>query len=221
MELDQLKTVWKKTTEREVEGYFVSKEEVQRLIGKRSNTTISQIKRKIRNKVFMAGGIGLLLLAFASYVFIAEEPLFDFFVSFSDPSLNLEMGTFYLVFGLVICFISVFNAFSYRKILKIEKRKSDLKSSIKNILAILQNAIRVKIYSDTLVVPGTVLVLVLIDLISGIGIFPSVTVLLLFVSGAVVLAAFSWFMAKYSQNKRYGSQIRALKECLEELEEER
>jgi len=219
MELEQLKTVWEKTTEREVEDYFVSKEEVQQLIRKQSNTTISQIKRKIRNKVFMAGGIGLLLLAFASYMFIAEDRVFDFFVSFSDPSSNLEMGTFYLVFGLVICFISVFNAFSYHKILKIENRKSDLKSSIQNILAILQNAIRVKIYSDTLVVPGTVLVLVLIDLISGIVIFPNVTVLLLFVLGAVVFATFSWFMAKYSQNKRYGSQIRALEECLEELEE--
>ena len=51
MELEQLKTVWEKTTEHNVEGYFVSKEEVQRLIGKRSNTTISQIKRKIRNKI--------------------------------------------------------------------------------------------------------------------------------------------------------------------------
>lgn len=221
MELEHLKTVWETTTEHDVEGYFVSKQEVQRLIGKRSNTTVSQIKRKIRNKIFMSGGIGLLLLAFALYVFIADERVFDFFVSFSDPGSNLEMGTFYLVFGLVVCFISVFNAFSYRKIQKIETRKSNLKSSIKCILAILQNAIRVKIYSDTLVVPGTILVLVMIDLIRGIGIFPNATILLFFVLGAIVFATFSYFMAKYSQNKRYGSQIRTLEGCLEELEEER
>lgn len=221
MELEQLKTVWQKTTEHEVEGYFVSMEEVQRLIRKRSNTTISQIKRKIRNKVLMAGGIGLLLLEFASYVFIAEEPVFDFFISYSDSASNWEMGTFYLVFGLVICFISVFNAFSYRKILNIENRKSDLKSSIKSILAIVQNAIKAKVYSDSLVVPGTVLILVMIDLIRDIGIFPNATILLLFVFGAMVFASFSYLMAKYSQNKRYGSQIRALEECLEELEEER
>lgn len=221
MELEQLKTVWEKTTKHEVEGYFVSKEEIQRLIGKRSNTTISQIKRKIRNKVFMAGSIGLLLLAFALYVVIAEERVFDFFVSFSDPDSNLEMGTFYLVFGLVICFISVFNEFSYRKIQNIENRKSDLKSSVKNILAIVQKAMKVKVYSDSLVVPGTVLALVVIDVIRGTGIFPNVTILLLFVLGAGVFATFSHFMAQYSQNKRYGSQIRALEECLEELEEER
>lgn len=219
MELEQLKTVWEKKTEHDVEGYFISKEEVQRLISKRSNTSISRIKRKIRNKIFMSGSIGLLLLAFSWYVFIAEERVFDFFVSFSDPASNLEMGTFYLVFGLVICFISVFNAFSYRKILIIEKRKSDLKSSIKNILAILQNAIRVKIYSDTLVVPATVLVLVIVDLVRGIVIFPNATILLSFVLGAIVVATFSYFITKYSQHKRYGSQIRALEECLEELEE--
>jgi len=220
MELEQLKTVWEKTTEHNVEGYFVSKEEVQRLIGKRSNTTISQIKRKIRNKIFMSGGIGLLLLTFASYVFTADERVFDFFVSFSDPGSNLEMGTFYLVFGLVVCFISLFNGLSYRKILTIENLNSDLKSSIKSILAILQNAIRVKIYSDTFVVPGTVLVLVMIDIIRGIGIFPNATILLLFVLGAAVFATFSYFMTKYSQNKRYGSQIHALEVCLEDLKEE-
>ncbi|MDZ7772835.1 MAG: hypothetical protein U5K31_08870 [Balneolaceae bacterium] len=221
MELEQLKAAWEKTIEHDVEGYFVSKEEVQRLIGKRSNTTISQIKRKIKTKVFIAGSIGLLLLAFTAYVFIAEEPVFDWLEFFSSRESNLEIGIFYLVFGLVICFISAFNAFSYRNILKIEERESDLKSSIKNILAILNNAIRVKVYSDTLVVPATFLVLVIIDLIRGIGIFPDATILLLFVLGAVVFALFSYFMAKYSQNRRYGSQIRALEECLEELEEER
>lgn len=219
MELEQLKTVWEKTTEREVEGYFVSKEEVQRLIGKRSNTTISQIKRKIRNKIFMSGGIGLLLLAFASYVFIAEEPLFDFFVSFSDPDSNLEMGTFYLVFGLVICFISVFNAFSYRKILKIEKHKNNLKTSIESILVIVRNAMKVKIYSDTLVIPGTVLALVVIHLIRGIGLFPNITILFLAVLGAVAFTVFSYSVTKYGQNKRYGKQIELLEECLVELQE--
>lgn len=221
MELEQLKTVWEKTTKHEVEGYFVSKEEIQRLIGKRSNTTIFQIKRKIRNKVFMAGSIGLLLLAFASYVFIADERVFDFFISYSDSTSNYEMGTFYLVFGLVICFISVFNAFSYRKILIIEKRKDDLKLSIKSILEIVKKAMKVKVYSDSLVIPGTVIFLVMIDVISGMGIFPNVTILLLFVLGAVVFTTFSYFIARYSQEKRYGRQIRALEECLEELEEER
>lgn len=214
MELEQLKTVWEKMTEREVEGYFVSVEEVQQLIRKRSNTTISQIKRKIKTKIFMAGGIGLLLLAFASHVFLSEE-------SISDSASNLEVEIFYLVFGLVICFISVFNAFSYRKILNIEERKSDLKSSIQSILAIVRNAINVKIYSDTLIVPCTVLTLVVIDVVRGIGIFPNATIFLFFVLGAVVFATFSYFMAKYSQNKRYGSQIRTLENCLKELEEER
>jgi hypothetical protein len=221
MELEQLKTVWKKTTKHEVEGYFVSKEELQRLIGKRSYTTISQIKRKIRNKVFMAGGIGLLLLAFASYALVTKEPVLDFFEFISDPKPNLEVGIFYLIFGLVICFISVFNAFSYRKILNIEKRESDLKSSINSILAIVKKAMEVKVYSDSLVVPGTVLALIIIDLVHGIGLFPNVTTLLLFVLGAIAFTAFSYFITRYSQNKRYGSQILALEECLQELEEER
>lgn len=42
----------------------------------------------------MAGGIGLLLPAIASYVFIAEERVFEFFESYVDPASNLEMGLF-------------------------------------------------------------------------------------------------------------------------------
>lgn len=219
MELEHLKTIWREATQAEIEGYFVSREEVQRLIRKRSNTMISQIKRKIRNKIFMAGGIGLLLLVFASYVFIAEEPLFDFFDSFSNSGSNLEAGIFYFVFGLVVCFISAFNAFSYRKILNIEKRKSDLKSSIKNILTIVKNAMKVKIYSDALVVPCTVIALVVIDLVRGIGLFPNVTTLLLFALGAVAFAFFSFQVSKYGQKQRYGKQIQMLEEGLEELQE--
>jgi len=168
----------------------------------------------------MAGSIGLLLLAFASYVLVTKEPVFDFFEFISDSKPNLEVGIFYLIFGLVICFISVFNAFSYRKILNIEKRKSDLKSSINNILAIVKKAMKAKTYSDSLVVPGTVLALVAVDLVRGIGLFPNVATLLLFILGAIAFTTFSYFITKYSQNKRYASQIRALEECLQELDEE-
>ncbi len=219
MELEQLKNVWEKTSERDVEGYFVSKEEVQKLIRKRSNTTISQLKRKILTKIFIAGSVGLLLLAFASYVFIAEEPVFDFFESISDTHPNLEVGIFYLVFGLVICFVSLFNAFSYRKILNLEKSKSDLRSSIKNILVIVRNAMKVKIYSDALVIPCTVLGLVVVDLVRGIGLFPNITILLLAVLGAAAFTVFSYSVTKYGQNERYGKQIELLEDCLVELQE--
>lgn len=207
-------------TDYNVEGYFVSKQEVQRLIGKRSNTTISLIKRKIRNKSFIAGSIGVLLLTFGTYVLIAKEPVFDLLKPLIPSQSNLAMGTFYLVFGLVVSFISVFNAFSYCKILKTEEHKSDLKTSIKNILTIVRSAIRVKIYSDTLVVPGTVLTLGIIDAIQGVGIYPNITTLIFFVLGAVAFAIFTYFLTKYGQNKRYAKQIRALEECLKELKEE-
>lgn len=169
----------------------------------------------------MAGTIGLMLLAFALYVLNAGEAVLDIFESFYDPSRNLEIGMFYLVFGLVICFVSLFNAFSYRKILDIEEQKNNLKTSIKNILAIVQNAIKVKIYSDTLVVPCTVFVLAVIDVVRGIGLFPNIIILSMFILGAIAFAIFSYFITKYSQNKRYESQIRTLEGCLEELEEEK
>jgi len=219
MELEELKTVWQKSTQREIEGYFVSFDDVRALIKKRSNTTISQIKRGVRNKIFMSGTISLLLLAFAVYLLITEEPVFSFLESMTSAQANINVGIFYLIFGVIIGFISVFNIFSYRKINQIEEKKAPLKSSIKNVLAIVRNAMKAKIYSDLIVVPATVLALVIVDMVSGTEIFSDITVLLLTAFGAVGFGVFSYFLTRYGQHRRYGEQIEALEECLRELEE--
>ena len=220
MELEQLKNVWQKTSQREIEGYFVSFKDVQSLLRKRSNTTVSQIKRGIRNKILMSAGIGLILLSFATYVLLTNEPVISFVESFSSSEANLNIGIFYLVFGLVVCFISVFNGVSYRQIVQIENKKGPLKSSIKNILAIVRNAMQAKIYSDTLVIPSTVFILLIADLIRGTEIFSNNTLLLISVTGAIGFGVFSYFLTKRGQYQRYGEQIESLEKCLQELQVE-
>lgn len=219
MELEQLKSIWQKTTEREVEGFFISREEVRDLIKKRSNSAVAQIKRGVRNKVFMAGAIGLVMVIFSILIFSSEEAIFPYIDFLSDPETNIEVGIFYLVFGLVILFISFFNAYSYRQILNIEDRESDLKTSVQSILGIIRRAVKAKVYSDSLVIPFTVLILAVVSLTRGQGIFPSTTILLLSVLGAVGFGIFSYFLTRHGQNKRYGRQIKDLEECLKELQE--
>lgn len=219
MELDQLKTVWQKTTQKEVEGYFISADEVKSLIKKRSNTAVAEIKRGVRNKVFMAGGIGSLMIMVSIIAFNSDEPFYSFVDFLSSPEANTEVGIFYLVFGLVICFISVFNAFSYKQILNVEKLETDLKTSIKSVLSIIKKAVRTKIYSDTAVVPITIFSIVAIDLMRGLSFIPSTKILVLLIFGGFAFAIFSYFLTSYGQNKRYGKQIEVLEECLQELEE--
>lgn len=219
MELEQLKSIWQKTTKREVEGYFISREEVRELIQKRSNTAVAQIKRGVRNKVFMAGTIGLVMVLFSVLTFSSEEPVFSFVDFLSDSETNFEVGIFYLVFGFVVLFISLFNAYSYRQITNIEDSKSDLKTSVTSILGIIRRAIRAKVYSDSLVIPLTVLILAVVSLTRGQGVFPNATILFFSVLGAVGFGVFSYFLTRHGQKKRYGRQIEDLEECLQELQE--
>jgi len=219
MDLDELKSIWERTTQKGVEGYFVSHEELQRLIRQRSNSAVSKIKRGIRNKVLMAGGVGLLLIAFSVMAFNSEEPLFNFLESFSNSESNFDVAVFYLVFGIVISFISLFNFISYRKIQDIEKYDLDLRNSIQRVLQIIQRAIRVKIYSDMSVVPLTALIILFIHIIGEPQIDLTVQTVSLIILGAAGFAVLSYYLTKWGQKRRYGDQIEILKKCLVELDE--
>lgn len=219
MDLEELKSIWEKTTQKGVEGYFVSHEELQRLIRQRSNSAVSKIKRGIRNKVLMAGGVGLFLITFSMIAFNSGEPLFSFPESFSNAESNFDVAVFYLVFGVVISFISLFNFISYRKIQDIEKYDLDLRSSIQCVLQIIQRAIRVKIYSDMSVVPATVLIIMLIHVMSETPMDLTAQTVVLIMLGAAGFAVFSYYLTKWGQNRRYGEQIEILKKCLMELDE--
>jgi len=219
MDLDELKSIWERTTQKGVEGYFVSHEELQRLIRQRSNSAVSKIKRGIRNKVLMAGGVGLLLIAFSAIAFNAKEPLFNFLESFSNSESNFDVAVFYLVFGIVISFISLFNFISYRKIQDIEKYDLDLRNSIQRVLQIIQRAIRVKIYSDMSVVPLTALIIVFIHIAGDSPMNLTVQTVSLIILGAAGFAVLSYYLTKWGQKRRYGDQIEILKTCLMELDE--
>jgi len=219
MDLDELKSIWERTTQKGVEGYFVSHEELQRLIRQRSNSAVSKIKRGIRNKVLMAGGVGLLLIAFSVMAFNSEEPLFNFLESFSNSESNFDVAVFYLVFGIVISFISLFNFISYRKIQDIEKYDLDLRNSIQRVLQIIQRAIRVKIYSDMSVVPLTALIIVFIHIAGDSPMNLTVQTVSLIILGAAGFAVLSYYLTKWGQKRRYGDQIEILKTCLMELDE--
>lgn len=213
MDLELLKEVWQKTTEKNVEGYFISAKKIKEIIKKRSNTAVSQIKKRIFTKVLMAGSIGLLMVIFSVSIFRMDEPVFSSLESVS----NTQVGLFYIVFGLIAIFISGFNAYSYQKIIRIESYEKDLKTSIEFVLKIIKKAISIKVISDALVLPVTVITFLIIHLVQSsqcIGVLTTIFILL----GSVSFGVFSFFLAKKVQNKRYGSQIRILEESLKELE---
>lgn len=215
MELSDLKSIWKKTTTAQGEGYFVSYEQIQALIKKKSNTAVSEIKRGIFQKIFMAGSVSLICLSVAVLGMLSDSPIFleGDFIS------NQDAFMLYLILGIVVGFISLYNAISYRRILSIEKKEVPLKESLQSILAVLQSAIKVKIYSDTFGSPAAFVSIVIAGLVTGEGLFSNPQVLIFSLLAAIGFGTFAHFMSKRTQKKRYGKQIDSLEECLVELEE--
>ena len=211
MDLDQLKNVWQKTSGEMGEGYFISEENMRDLIQKKSNSSISKVKRQMKQKVRYAGTISILMLMFAFMAFNKKEALFD-------KVSNVEAGIFYLIFGLVIAFISIFNAYSHRKVEQIEEYESDLKTSVSSVIKVLKRAMNAKIFSDTFVMPFTVLVLSTVAYIRGIGAFTNPKLILYSLLVSVTLGALSYFLSKRGQCSRYEKQMNALEESLKELE---
>ncbi|MBO6524901.1 MAG: DUF3611 family protein [Balneolaceae bacterium] len=214
MDLDQLKNVWQKTSGEMGEGYFISEQNMHELIQKKSNTTIAKVKRQMKQKVLYAGTVSILMIMFSSFGFLREEPLFD-------KISNIEAGIFYLIFGLVIAFISIFNAFSYHKVKQIEQYESDLKSSITSVVKVLKSAMNAKIFSDTFVMPFTVIVLAIVAYIRGIGAFTNPTLIFYSLLVSIGLGILSYFISKKGQCSRYEQQMISLEESLRELEEEK
>lgn len=217
MELEALRSVWKKTTS--PEGYFISKDEMQHLIHKRSHLAVSEVRRKIRAKSIIAGSLGLLILVFTVYALGSEDVTVTFFGLLSNSLVKEQIPKLYLIFGFVLLFISIFHLISYRKIEEIDQNGGDLKSSISRIIEIIRKAMYVKIYSDTFVIPVTIFGFVFTFFISDDIPRPDNLTLGLVISGTFVFSVFSFFHSRRGQQKRYGDQLRTLNSCLKELEE--
>lgn len=213
MDLDQLKNVWQKTSGEMGDGYFISEKSMHELIQNKSNTTIAKVKRQMKQKVRYAGTISILMLMFSALAFNKSAPLFD-------KVSNIEAGIFYLIFGFVIAFISIFNAYSYRKVETIEQYESDLKTSISSVIKVLKSAMNAKIFSDTFVMPFTVFVLTIVAYIRGIGAFTNPKLILFSLVVSIVMGILSYFLSKRGQCNRYEKQMNALEESLKELDDQ-
>lgn len=212
MDLEHLKSVWQKTSNELGKGYFISEESMRELIQKKSNTAIAKVKRQMKQKVFYAGSISVFMLGFSILAFNREELFFN-------KISNIETGIFYLIFGLVVAFISIFNAYSYRKVTQIEHYETDLTTSIKSVIKILKRAMNAKIFSDTFVMPFTIIVLTLVANVRGIGAFTSPKLIIISLLVSAGLGLLSYFLSKRGQCSRYEGQLNALEDSLRELEE--
>jgi len=213
MELETMKTIWKKESEEHFQNNQIEQEKIQSLMNSKSQMTFAKIKRSMQFKSGTAGiiGTGALILAAFYFFGVIEEPLSV------APFLSVtETGVILFLMGLIVCVTAVANLLSYNRVKQFEQSSKPLKKMLSESVTILRNIISLGIYSDAIFVPvfsGFIAYKWLFNdgLVSDIRLF----YLVLIVSGAAVL---SYFIASRFMYQKHGGNLERLRGNLKELD---
>jgi len=150
MELETMKTFWKKESEDHFQNEKLEPEEIQSLMKSKSNTTLAQIKSTMRVKMWVAGisMIVALLLSAGQLLHWFSNPLF-----FSEILTLTEAGVIFLLMGGVIAAVMAGNIWNYLSINRFEQTSHNLRIRLLKTAEILKQVMRLGVYSDVVFIP--------------------------------------------------------------------
>lgn len=212
MELEELKVLWKKETEKEVSSHRVDVDEIRGVITRKSQSTIADLKRKLKIKVAITGITSLICLAVV--LFNLTDKLSESFGDIMDAS---QMGIIYSVLGVSLIIISVFNFFNHIRITDFERSSLSIKETIEHVTKIIKGAMNLGTYSDLIVSPFVFAFIAFVFFYRE-EVFQfdirTLYVLLVYIAGL----AFSYLTNRWGMKRRFGNDLDQLKKYQKELE---
>ncbi|NBC66171.1 MAG: hypothetical protein GVY07_11035 [Bacteroidetes bacterium] len=213
MELETMKTIWKKESEQHFQNNKIEQQKIQSLMNSKSQMTFAMIKRSLQFKSRTAGiiGTGALILAAFYFFGVIEEPLFV------APFLGVtETGVILFLMGLILCVTALANLLSYNRVKQFEQSSKSLKQMLSESVIILRNIIYLGIYSDAIFVP-VLSVFIAYKWLFDAGLVWDIRLLylVLIVSGAAIL---SYTIASRFMYQKHGGNLERLQGYLKELE---
>ena len=153
MELDELKSVWKKAHDQEKAGYWVSEDDLKNMIHSDSRATIADVARQIKRKIRSTGIIGSLAFLLGLFVWIrgGNEP--DFFIWLDGWQYGLMM----LLMSSTILVIHFHSRWRLKQIQAVEQSSGTLKEAVLQTHQLFQKVVKAGIWSDTIVSPVVLL----------------------------------------------------------------
>lgn len=215
MEINDLKSVWKKANDQEKAGYWVSQEDVKAMFKKKSQAAISDVRRQMKQKVLMTTVVGLLSLA------IGVGALFNF--SFVDDTLfdgamtGPQYGLMMIVMSVSILIISIHARIRLKQVRVIQESADSLKIALTKTKEAFQKIIRFGTWSDATVTPIVVVFVAAISVYQKIPF--SFDERLLYLILIWIVSSFAFYrLGKYLMNRRFGRFVRALNDRLAEFD---
>ena len=210
MEFDELKSIWDNVIHEDEEKGLLEREGIRSLISKKSDSAIAKISRTIKFKLFIAGIAGVLTLPLSILAII-------YGFKFYDGYTPLQSGITLLLLSFIVLTMTWLNFRSYLKIQLFQGSSEDVLTTLKKVIALMENFMKVNIYSDAMFTP------ILTSVIVGHKLYQSgshsVEKLILFVIATAVLTfLLSNFINRRTMKLKFGSYMNTLRDCVHELE---
>lgn len=215
MEVNDLKTIWKKANDQDKSGYWVSDRDVKALIKKKSKAVIADVERQLKQKILMSSIIGLIALA------IGIESLFNFDPGhgflFVEGMTSVEYGVMMIVMSASVITVSIHARIRHKQVRSYVESANSLKTALITTRNIFKKVISFGIWSDTLITPLVVTFIVALKLYKEVPFAFDERIIYLLVAASISAFIFSR-LGKYLMNRRFGRFVNALDDRLEELE---
>ncbi|GAB5524430.1 MAG: hypothetical protein Roseis2KO_23020 [Roseivirga sp.] len=217
MEINDLKSVWKKASDQKMPGYWVSEEDVRTMISNKSHTTLAGIARALKFKIRTSSFGVLISIAAIVFTLNAGDPsdkTYLFGLLKTPEQFAIAMGSL----GLVLLRFSVFVRLRYRQIREYETSTYALSDSIESAASVVKNVIRTGTHSDTFGMTVLALWVGYSNMFGPDDFAPDLRLLYLILTG-LIASVLLYQISKRLHYNKYRHFLEALEQCQEELNE--
>ncbi len=217
MEINDLKSVWKKASDQEKPGYWVSEEDVRTMISNKSHTTLASIARALKFKIRTSSFGVLVSIATIIFTLNASNPpdkTYLLGMLKTPEQFAIAMG----LLGLVLLRFSVFVRLRFRQIRKYQSSTYALSESIKSATGVVKNVIRTGAHSDTFGMTVLTVWVAYAKMFDTDGFVPDLRLLYLTLIG-LTASVLLYLVSKRLHYNKYRHFLKALEQYQEELDE--
>lgn len=214
MEINDFKTIWKKANDQEKSGYWVSDEDVRVMLKKKSNATIADVKKELKNKVRMTASFGFIAVSVGVLSILDPD---------SDSSIQSFMpeGTAYgivlILMSLAMFAISYHAKFRLDQVINLEESSDPIKSTLKRTRQIFEKIINAGVLSDTIVTPIVLILVIALKVYEKVPFAFDLRLLYLSATGIGLVYGF-YYLSRFVMKRKFGHFARALDSRIAELE---
>ncbi len=211
MNIEELKSLWVEVVDKSTETQILEKEHIKDMISTKSNSAITQIQQAIKTKLYVATMAATLASILAFLSLQADLRLYD---TYTPDQTGVVLATL----ATIVFSVTAVSLKSLRDIRVLQLTNDNIRSRIQRVEALIRRLIKINIYTDAMVAPLLVGVLIGYKLYVN-GSFSVIEIGFITTASMVITFIVAIRLNRQLMDRKFGQQLAALNDCLLELEE--